>query len=140
EASWFEALPGDLRPYVPAYIGRDGTGAATSGYRLVYEYLCPLSDLYVFGALPAISWKRILTACDDVLSLFQAHKPREAPPEIFEALYARKTTERFASFAAGAGIDAARDWRINGKMMPPVNALIAEMAARIGAPAAPDVT
>ena len=103
EASWFEALPCDLKPFVPAYIGRDGSGATTSGYRLVYEYLCPLSDLHVFGALPPATWGRILNACGEVLSLFQVQKPREAPPRLFESLYGRKATERFARFAAERG-------------------------------------
>jgi hypothetical protein len=139
EASWFEALPGDLRPYVPTYIGREGSGAATSGYQLAYEYLCPLSDLYVFGALPQISWSRILGACGDVLTRFRAHKPEAAPQSLFECLYGGKTRERFAQFAAGAGIDPAQGWRINGRPMPPVEALIAEMTARIGPPGADEI-
>ena len=134
EASWFEALPGDLRPFVPAYIGREGAGAATAGYRLAYEYLCPLSDLYVFGALPPASWARILTACGDVLTRFKAHKPDVALPCLFDALYQRKPAERLAQFAAVAGIDPERGWRINGRAMPSLAALIREMAARIGPP------
>ena len=139
EASWFEALPGDLRTFVPAYIGREGAGATTAGYRLAYEYLCPLSDLYVFGALPPVSWARILTACGDVLTRFKAHKPDVALPCLFDALYQRKPAERLAQFAAVAGIDPERGWRINGRAMPSLAALIREMAARIGPPDANDI-
>jgi hypothetical protein len=139
EATWFEALPGDLRPYVPAYIGRDGVGAATAGYRLAYEYLCPLSDLYVFGALPAMTWQRILSACGEVLSLFGEHKPQEVPPGLFESLYSGKADARFAQFVAHAGIDPARGWRINGVAMPSPESMIAEMTVRIGRPAESDI-
>jgi hypothetical protein len=139
EASWFEALPGDLRPYVPAYIGRDGAGSATGGYRLAYEYLCPLSDLYVFGALPPVTWQRILSACGEVLSQFEEHRPKETPPGLFESLYGGKADARFAQFAAHAGIDPARGWRVNGAAMPSPEAMIAEMAARIGPPAEGDI-
>jgi hypothetical protein len=139
EASWFEALPGDLRPFVPAYIGREGAGATTAGYRLAYEYLCPLSDLYVFGALPPVSWTRILAACGDVLARFKAHKPDAAPPGLFDALYQRKPAERLTQFAAATSIDPERGWRINGRAMPSPAALIREMAARIGPPDEHDI-
>ena len=140
EASWFEALPGDLRPFVPAYIGRDGSAAATAGYRLAYEYLCPLSDLYVFGALPRASWARIFAACNEVLTRFAAHKPAERLACPFDALYRRKPLERFAQFADAAGIDPERDWRINGEIVPSPIGVMEEMAARVGPPGNGDVS
>jgi hypothetical protein len=140
EASWYEALPGDLRPFVPAYVGREGIGAATHGYCVAYEYLCPLSDLYVFGALPRVSWSRIIGACDDVLTRFKQYKPDAPPAALFESLYRRKAEERFAQFATHTGIDPRRSWRINGQAMPAPAALIEEMVACIGPPAEGDVT
>jgi hypothetical protein len=134
EASWFEALPVSVRPYIPTFLGRIGSGAQTSGYRLAYEYLCPLSDLYVFGALPPVTWGRILNACADVLTLFGSEKPPAADANDINQLYAQKTIERFSRFAAHAGIDLAREWRVNGETMPSPEHVIFEMAQIIGPP------
>jgi len=139
EAAWFEGLPAPLRPYVPAYLGRLNEYAHASGYRLAYEYLCPLSDLYVFGALPPVTWGRILNACADVLSLFKTEKPALAEPCLVRNLYIGKATERFGDFAARSGVDPAREWRVNGKTMPSPKRIIAEMAKVIDAPAEDDI-
>src|SRR5262249_31640844 len=88
EANWFETLPADLRRFVPAYLGRTEDG---TGYRLDYEYLCPLNDLFVFGALTPQMWKRILSSCDGFLSLSKQYKPAQATQGWHEDLYRAKT-------------------------------------------------
>ena len=135
EASWFEALPVSFKPYVPAYLGRvDG---AASGYRLAYEYLCPLSDLYVFGALPPSTWRRILAACAGLLEMFREHQPEIADSAWFENLYDAKTQSRFAQFAFSHGFSPEDEWRLNGAPIPSPSDMISQMAAHIG-PAKPD--
>jgi hypothetical protein len=130
EASWFESLPVSFKPYVPAYLGR--TGGDTGGYRLAYEFLCPLSDLYVFGALPTATWQRILSACARLLARFREHKPPEIESEWFEHLYPAKAERRFAQFAAANNFSPGAEWRLNGVPLPSATTIIAQMANCIG--------
>jgi len=135
EAYWFEHLPVELRPFVPTYLGReiDGQGS-TQGYSLSYEYLCPLSDLYVFGALPAQSWRHIFEACAQFLALSKRHVPSIPQPAGLDELYVGKTIRRFSEFARSADIDSRHEWRLNGKPVPSPRAIIDEMVALIGPP------
>ena len=99
EASWFEALPASLGFAVPAYLGRAEASSSGAGYCLAYEHLCSLSDLYVFGMLPAKVWRRVLMSCAAVLAKFRAVKPAAVDAGWYNQLYTGKTTERFARFA-----------------------------------------
>lgn len=130
EASWFESLPAVFKPYIPAYLGR--MEGEPNGYRLAYEYLCPLSDLYVFGALPPPTWRRVLQACAGLLAMFREHKPPMIDSAWFENLYDAKTQSRFAQFAFAHGFSPADEWRLNGDRMPSPSDMISQMAALIG--------
>ena len=132
EASWFENVPPPLRRHVPAYLGRVDDASNSSGYYLGYEYLCPLSDLYVFGALAPEMWRQVLASCADVLAEMQAHKPAAVEQGWFSALYGGKTLERFHSFAAGAGIRPDHPWTLNGRELPAPHDLIAALVKIIG--------
>jgi hypothetical protein len=138
EASWFEALPSSLMPFVPTYLGRIEPPSEHAGYRLAYEYLCPLSDLYVFGVLPAAIWRRILTCCADVLAQFRAAKPKAVEAAWFDHLYAGKSLERFSRFARDNGISPDEGWEINGRMLPSPQRVIAKMADIVGPPSHDD--
>jgi len=132
EASWYENLPSSLRGHVPTYLGRTGPDMNRPGYYLRYEYLCPLNDLYVFGAVAPDMWGQILGACADVLAEMRAFKPGNIEERWFPALYHDKTVERFHRFAHGAGVDPDHPWILNGRVMPSPNELIERMAAVIG--------
>jgi hypothetical protein len=132
EASWYENLPPPLKGYVPAFLGRTGADRNRSGYYLRYEYLCPLSDLYVFGAVPPDMWRQIMAACADVLVEMRAYKPAKVGEGWFPALYRGKALERFQFFARDAGIDPDRPWTLNGRALPAPKNLIEEMADVVG--------
>ncbi|HMA49846.1 MAG TPA: phosphotransferase, partial [Magnetospirillaceae bacterium] len=138
EAAWFEAIPPGLRGHVPAYLGRVEPGANRAGYSLAYEYLCPLSDLYVFGAFAPAMWRRILSACGDTLALMRSWKPGAIESGWFAHLYEGKAVERYCRFAAEAGFDPAQGWTVNGRAFPSPLALIEELAAHIGEPGEED--
>jgi len=139
EAAWFEQLPQSLHGMIPAYLGRLPYGDNRAGYRLSYEYLCPLSDLYVFGAAPPVVWRRILRNCADVLARMREFKPDAVNAGWFSALYAAKTKTRLAQFCKDVAISPALPWRINGEDMPAPLQIIEEMAAQIGQPQDGDV-
>ncbi len=130
EAGWYEAMPADLRLFLPHYLGRDGA----EGYAIEFLYMASLADLFVFGLLPDIVWTRILASCAEFLSAAAAHR---APPAVAEdamRLYLPKTLARLEDYAAQAGIDLDRAWRINGVAVPSLRAIAHRSAARIGAP------
>jgi hypothetical protein len=134
EARWFEDLPPPLRGFVPAYLGRTAADKNQPGYYLRYEYLCPLSDLYVFGAVAPHMWRKILAGCADVLAEMRAHKPGRVEEGWFAALYQKKAQARFGRFAQDAGVDPGHPWTLNGRTLPAPRDLIEEMAGVIGPP------
>ena len=138
EAAWFENLPPPLRGFVPAYLGRTGADKNQPGYYLRYEYLCPLSDLYVFGAVAPDMWSQILAGCGDVLAEMRAHKPARMEEGWFSALYRAKAEERFRRFAQDTGVDPDRPWTLNGRTMPAPRELIGQMVEVIGPPGEDD--
>ncbi|HUE66437.1 MAG TPA: phosphotransferase [Rhizomicrobium sp.] len=138
EAFWYENLPPPLKGHVPAFLGRTGTDNNRAGYYLRYEYLCPLSDLFVFGAVSPDMWRQILSSCADVLAEMRAHKPRKAADGWFSALYRGKTLERFQRFARDTGIDPDHAWTLNGRPLPAPKVLIEEMADIVGPPGEED--
>lgn len=132
KAAWFEQLPQSLRGVTPAYLGRLPRGDNRAGYRLSYEYLCPLSDLYVFGAVPPVVWRRILRNCAEVLARMHELKPESVNGGWFPALYGDKTKTRLVQFCEDAAISPSRPWRINGENMPSPLQVVDEMVAQIG--------
>ncbi len=136
EALWYEALPAALSAYVPAYLGR-ASEAGREGYRLSYEYLCTLGDLYVFGALPAKVWRRVFTRCAEVLAAFRSFKPAVVEPAWFDSLYAGKTLARLAQFAGATGISLDEPWIVNDRECPPLRRIVERLADVIG-PALPE--
>jgi len=134
EAAWYESLPTRLRAHVPAYLGRVAPGSNRPGYSLAYEYLCPLSDLYVFGAFAPGVWRRILATCGETLALMRDCKPDCLAPGWPGDLYAGKAIERWRRFAGEANVEADGGWTVNGREFPSPLALIDEMAEVIGAP------
>ncbi len=138
EAAWYENLPPALKGHVPAFLGRTGADSNRAGYYLRYEYLCPLSDLYVFGAVSPEMWRQILSGCADVLGEMRACKPRRIGDGWFSALYRGKTLDRFQRFARDTGIDPDHPWTLNGRLLPAPRVLIEEMAGIVGPPGEED--
>lgn len=115
EASWFEAMPAQMRRYAPTYMGRlekDGV----QGYRLEYLYLATLADLYVFGRLPAFSWERIFAACQDFME--NCYQFNSAQATDADSLYLNKTLSRLEDYARESGADIHAPWILSGKSAP----------------------
>lgn len=67
EASWFEALPAEMRVYAPTFLGRIETDGKTTGYRTQNTYLSTLANLSTFGRLNKNTWSSIFAACKEFL-------------------------------------------------------------------------
>lgn len=95
EATWYEQLPHALRRFTPHYLGRPTGGAA---YALEYLFLCPLSDLFVFGNLSAAAWSRVFEAVEQFLhGAFLIKPPRQETLDT-HSLYVEKTRGRLEIF------------------------------------------
>jgi hypothetical protein len=127
EAAWYQGMPGPLRVYAPTFLAARDDGT-TASYDLEYLYLLSLSDLYVFGALPAPVWSVIFRACEEALGRFRAHKPQDPSAIEPEKLLLSKTLTRLEHFAAQSGVNLDVEFRINGHATPSLRR-IAEWAA-----------
>ena len=140
EANWFASLPTSMKLFTPQFLGeRDGGPDGASGYCLEYEHLSPLSDLHVFGALPARSWRGIFRSCAEFLDLAKAAKPATFDPDWRGELYEAKSRARLAEFAAASGFEMDQPWRLNGVDTPSPLQIVNEMSALIPALTAAEV-
>jgi hypothetical protein len=144
EASWYEAIPPDLRVFTPQYLGRlpDGTG-----YRIEYLYLPNLAELYVFGDLPGNIWKSILSKCIDFIDKFRRVKPdrnsnfaTEAfARQFYENMFVAKTRERIGAFLGARGWPADIRLSVNGHVFPPLDDVFDRLFAAITPTTADDI-
>jgi hypothetical protein len=139
ERDWFLKLPSELKVYAPTVLktqAQRGHGA----YLIEYIYTAPLSDLYVFGRLPASAWRTIFVACDSFLAAAARHRAPEPNVASWKALYGPKTLSRLETFAKASDIDLDAEWTINGKRTPSLRRIAETLAAEIGAPKASDIS
>ena len=134
DAQWYEDLPPAVRSYTPKYLGRvEENGRA--GYALEYIYHPTISDLYVFGRLPEVSWRRILTNIFAFLDTCRGIRPPpgtpEAAPEFAEtfhdSMFREKTRSRLAAYCAARGLAADTSFRLNATRFPPLNEITREI-------------
>lgn len=126
EAAWFRDLPKDIKVFAPLYLGQEEAG---SGYCLSNEYLCTLSDLYVFGVLSRRTWRRIFESCQEFTSLCSEHVPSVLPD--MDALYRQKTEERLTAFCRENNIDMCRSWTLNGRYLPSLSEILDNVCSEI---------
>jgi len=118
EANWYESAPTALRPFLPAFLGE--SGQHDFSYDIEYLHLPTLSELFVFGRLPGIVWRRILASCQEFLAVArsippsQSSLPLDLPRRFHDDMIVAKTHDRLASFARQRRLDLRREWRING--------------------------
>jgi len=134
EAYWFENIPAMLRINSPAYLGR--VSGMPAGYRLSYEALCPLSDLYVFGTLPATTWQRIFLACATFIkncsSIKSLHDELKwSAEDVIEKLLVEKTRGRVTQYPEHLKALASKEVRLNGQLVPSALTIIDEATSRL---------
>ena len=128
ESNWMLSLPAPMKHYAPAVWDR-GEDAETGYYEIEYYFLSSLANLFVFGKNSPYVWEEIICACIDYLNDEMAYKPENAS-EIArqnDSLYASKTIKRLKEYAEQTGISLDTPWTINGKQVPSLNAIIADI-------------
>lgn len=140
EAKWFEQAPVVLRPFLPQFYGAAEDDQVS--YELEYLFLGSLSELFVFGQLPAAIWNQILASCRDFHSAMAQVRPTraEVPAQLhtrfFDDMIVAKSHRRMERFAADNGVSLDREWTINGAAMPGLTRVIDTMVS-LAAPTGP---
>ncbi len=130
EALWYQELPAPLRVYTPTFLGMNESDERVE-YHLEYLYLLTLSDLFVFGALPAPVWSVIFRAAEEALSKLRMVRPPSLDGVNPTDLLLPKTLERLETFAREGGLQLDVEHRINGKSTPSLLRIAEEAASAI---------
>lgn len=114
ELEWFRNLPAAMRHYVPQ-IGSASAEPEDTFYDIEYLYCLPLSDLYVFGLLPAQDWATIFVRCLEFLSECSAYVAPSAVRADWRGIYLPKTLQRLDEFSQQSGWELDAPIFINGQ-------------------------
>ena len=118
EASWYETLPLDVSMYTPRYLGKYVSEEGVRSYRLEYLYLSTLSELAVYGDLPAVSWQPILECLESLVSKMQDVKPPLPLISATSSDYLEKTLARLSSFTKKESLSMYEPLSIDGSPLP----------------------
>jgi hypothetical protein len=133
ESRWFESLPPSMRVYTPAFLGMRKDGSALS-YGVEYLHLPTLSDLFVFGRLPARAWENILDSCTEFLDACAVHASPGAALSTSQTLYGGKTLSRLEQFARQSGVSLSAPCRFGGVWLPSLEQMANLASAAIPEP------
>ena len=136
EVNWFQSIPAELQVFTPKLLNHYNT-PEESGYDIEYVSLSTLSELFVFGRLPAPGWEPIFNACHDFLSV----AAKVTTPKHFEPdnLFGNKTLSRLEQFAEDSGIDIEHEWRFNKIPTPSLVSIAQQTADMIPPPVVSDI-
>jgi hypothetical protein len=133
EVSWYRNLPDRLRLYTPAFLG-SREDADHFSYTVEYLPLPSLHELFVFGEIGPLAWRRILDSCffflEECLNEGQHESPSGVTTSIAE-LSQSKTDERLTIFAQKTGMNIDEEWRYEGRIMPSLRSLARIITAAI---------
>jgi hypothetical protein len=136
EYDWYTNLPPKLRLHTPRLMGfKQGSDDNPSRYSIEYLYLMSLSELFVFGTLPRLRWRRIMRSTGDILQLLQ-DSPADLPEgqlsqdEIHKSLFETKTWARLEAFEVAPAFPPEAELIVNGKTFPNIH-VIAEETIKI---------
>ena len=122
EAAWFEAIPTALRLYTPAFLGRlPADGGREAGYAIEYLPSPSLHELFVFGAVGAGVWSKVIEG-----SFAFMRAARDAgralggvvDTSVIRQVTIDKTEARLEKYCAEAGISTTQEWRYRGRACP----------------------
>lgn len=137
EYQWFSRLPRKLQIHVPVTADFTDVKEGEAGYSIQYLPMQTISNLLIFGALPAYAWERILDACDEVLSdmhaTFVENPAAIDDAALYSGLLADKTRSRVTRACKSLGISGDEPVVYDGTAMLSVNALTDLILARIPA-------
>lgn len=119
ESHWFQNIPSELKRHTPNFLGELSAGQRVEGYRIEYQCISSLNELFVFGDLPVFVWDKILKACGHFVSLCSTFEATEST-QSFKTFLLEKTDKRLAEFSNDTGIALDEPWTLNGVNMPSI--------------------
>ena len=128
ECSWYQNIPASLKIHVPQLI-RHGEIDSAAFYEIEYFPYLPLNELYVFGNLPKLFWKKIINLSFDLLFSFtQALDIDDEQRRVIEiefcALIVEKTWERLKNYISETSDDLDNTTQINTKVLPSIRDIV----------------
>jgi hypothetical protein len=109
EKNWYESLPVELKVYTPQLLEVFDTG-----YKIEYQYMPSLSEIFVFGELSTAVWDDIIAKAFSVLMLFRQHKKPGSEKKYIEGMFEQKTLTRLNTFSEQTGISVTKKYSLNG--------------------------
>jgi hypothetical protein len=122
EINWFTNVPYKIKRFVPSIwnhgISPDGKGF----YEIEYFYFSSLAELFVFGNISLISWKRILAVCSEYLEEVTKNEIVDKYNLIdqIHLSYHEKTIKRLDTFISESGVDINHTWILNNQTVPSI--------------------
>jgi hypothetical protein len=126
ESQWFSNIPNELKRFTPNFLGTINDASGVPGYRIEYQCISSLNELFVFGDLPVFVWDKIIRACLNFIQECQLHPNPATEVESFKSFVATKTEKRLAQFAEESGISLGSSWTLNGLRVPSLNDIHAQ--------------
>lgn len=124
EANWFESIPTPLRLYTPAFLG-----GGADGYAIEYLPVPTLHEMFVFGALGAGVWRKVIES--SFAFMRAARDAGSGGPKVIRQLTVDKTEARLEQFLSAAGIAPDTAWRYDGRALPSLEAIARHTASLI---------
>jgi hypothetical protein len=97
EANWFNEFPVELSYYLPQFLGLIDDYENTA-YKIEYQYLITLNELYAFGDQKFFIWKNIIDSCFQFLKNINSFKKDCPKSYLNNSLFHSKTKERIVDF------------------------------------------
>ena len=130
EAAWLGTLPSPLLPF-SARLLEAGTASDVAFYRTEYQYAPTLSELLVFCQVGRSTWKNILRSCRDFLQICTRFDGGGSGDAVLGELAVDKTRTRLERYARETGFDIDRQTRLDGRPLPSLRQIAAEVAGAI---------
>lgn len=126
EKNWYVSLPTELKVYTPQFLE-----ALEDGYKIEYQYLPSLSEIYVFGELSANVWEEITSKAFSILSGFRKYTKDEPSTDYILGMFKEKTLERLQKFEQQSGFSINEAIVFNGATVPSLLEIYSETLAPI---------
>jgi hypothetical protein len=137
EINWYMSIPENMRIYTPQFLGRVQSKDIV-GCKLEYMYLPTLSELYIYGALPAYQWRSILKQslefmryCNNIKPPSSHDSSREDYPSRFFNSLVQKSHKRLIDFIKQRGWSINQTIELNGVSTPPLITVLDDLISLI---------
>jgi hypothetical protein len=140
EAHWLAAVPPAIRIYAARLMQHGADAGSGSFYETEYAYLPTLAELFVFATFGRGTWARIMASCQEFLTAAASiHDPagtdaRNMPATgdaALSALVLTKTEARLRQFADATGFPIDANMWLDGRPLPSLTAIAADLASHI---------